>query len=174
MIWDLSSRKKLHVIREQAVTDVAFSRDGRTLVTTQLDGRVVMWDVESGRELMSLGTDADLLTACELSPDGNTLAACSEQSRVWLWHVATMDEIDRHPVTVDALYQQGLNQYRDGALKAAANTLRAVLRMQSASLPQDESAMKRTRTELAKVLKEQANTLDSESSPNKAFQHRLE
>src|SRR5262245_20458833 len=57
---------------------VAFSRDGRTLIASggrgAALGRVVGWNVASGRRLFEVGNEDDSILAADLSPDQRTVA----------------------------------------------------------------------------------------------------
>ncbi|REJ96740.1 MAG: WD40 repeat domain-containing protein, partial [Planctomycetota bacterium] len=55
-MWDSESGKELAVLRghEGGVNDVAFSPDGRRVVSRSNDGTVRVWDAESGEELAVL------------------------------------------------------------------------------------------------------------------------
>ena len=67
---------------------LAFSPDGRTLVSTGADRTVRVWDPVTAQELFILkGHEARVRTAA-FSPDGTILATGSEDSVIKLWRAS--------------------------------------------------------------------------------------
>ena len=69
------------------VWTLAFSPDGKTLASGSADNNVVIWDVPTGEDLMTLKHNGTV-EALRFSPDGRLLASAShEPSRgsVCLW-----------------------------------------------------------------------------------------
>ena len=151
-VWDFQSLAKCHVMREESVAAVEFSRDSRTLITARLDGKVVMWNVETGMELMTIVTGSNVLSGCKLALDDRKLAVCSWQSEIWLWDVASIEKIDQHPLTLAALTEQGISQNKDGKFEDAERSLSRVFRTLAAS-PSDDANIKSIRAELSKSLR---------------------
>ena len=73
------------------VTSVSFSPDGATLASGSLDGRTILWDVESRGLIATLNGDG--VTSVSFSPDGALLASGSWDGRVTLWNVETREQI---------------------------------------------------------------------------------
>jgi WD40 repeat protein len=74
------------------LTTAAFSPDGGTLATIGNDQRVVLWDVRSGQERLSLLGDGSPITAIAFAPDGRTLAAIGGGDRITLWDALSGQE----------------------------------------------------------------------------------
>src|SRR5262249_3904588 len=76
-----------------AVTGLAFGRDGRTLVTTGQDRRILVWDLLSGKETASFSSPpypTGRIGCTVLSPDGAALATAGlTDPTVRLWDLAT-------------------------------------------------------------------------------------
>ncbi len=79
------------------VTGVAFSPDGRQLVSGSWDRTVKFWDVISGQELGSLDRDKKGVQALAFSRDGRWLAVESSNNTVTVWDAVTEREIRTFP-----------------------------------------------------------------------------
>jgi WD40 repeat protein len=75
----------------------AFSPDGKHVATTCDDGRLRLWDAESGALVQSLEHDEPPAMALAFSPDGTVLAT-SDPSSVNLWRIADGQRLMRAPV----------------------------------------------------------------------------
>ena len=73
---------------------LAFSSDGQRLVSTRLDGSVVVWDLGSGRSVAEIEENFTWIGALALSPDDRLLATGSEEPVVNLCDLATGRRID--------------------------------------------------------------------------------
>jgi WD40 repeat protein len=77
--------------RVDPVSCLAFSPDGKTLALggpIERGGRLLLWDLASGKESKSLETPA-AVDCLAFSPDGKTLAAHGSHRDVLLWDVRT-------------------------------------------------------------------------------------
>ncbi|OJW20252.1 MAG: hypothetical protein BGO49_04955 [Planctomycetales bacterium 71-10] len=73
------------------VQALAFSPDGKALVSGSHDGTVRRWDPATGREIAryAMAGDGPILDAVAVSPDGKTIAACATDGGIQTWDVAT-------------------------------------------------------------------------------------
>src|SRR4051812_46670307 len=63
-----------------AVLRLAFTPDRRTLVTSHDDGRLLVWDVNTGKPIgTALTVESDTYAAAVLAPDGSRLFAVSDR-----------------------------------------------------------------------------------------------
>jgi WD40 repeat protein len=77
------------------VAGVAFSPDGRSLVTSSFDGSARLWDVATGKEVRRfLGHQGEAFGAA-FSPDGRYVATSGADGTARLWEVATGLEVRR-------------------------------------------------------------------------------
>ncbi|MFF3713969.1 nSTAND1 domain-containing NTPase [Streptomyces phaeochromogenes] len=81
-------RKTFQHLDRTSVVRVAFSPDGHTLATGDLDGRVFLWDTGTGRLRNKLRAYDGLFDAMAFSRDGRTLAT-SYDGTVRIWDTGT-------------------------------------------------------------------------------------
>jgi WD40 repeat protein len=73
-IWDAAGGALLHTLNHPTqVFGVAFSRDGRSLVSVTRGKTALIWDAATGRRLNSLKTPNEHLYSATFSPDGRYL-----------------------------------------------------------------------------------------------------
>jgi WD40 repeat protein len=70
---------------------VAFSPDGKRIISGSMAGTVKVWDSATGAELMTLREHSDRIWSVAFSPDGKTIAAGTEETgddSIRLWESA--------------------------------------------------------------------------------------
>jgi len=73
------------------VLAVAFSKDGKTLVSTDFQGKTIFWDTESGKQKKETSFQGLILYSLSLSPDGKYLSAGGRDQAVILYDGKKMD-----------------------------------------------------------------------------------
>jgi RNA polymerase sigma factor (sigma-70 family) len=86
-LWDVAAGQRLaHLEVVNAQESVCFSPDGRTLLTTDLEGVIHLWEVATGQERHRLaGHLPGEIGALAMSADGRTLASGGYDSQVLVW-----------------------------------------------------------------------------------------
>jgi WD40 repeat protein len=96
------------------VDSLAFSPDAKLLAAGGHNGKVKVWELETGKALHSLGAEEDGVPAVAFSPDGRTLAAApglvAKQIRLWEMPSGTA----RKPIDQDGWGLRGLFFSPDG------------------------------------------------------------
>ena len=88
VVWDAATGREVRTLRGHArrVFCVAFSRDGRQIVSAGDDRCVRIWDAATGRELRLLRGHSSAVVAVAFSPDGSRIASAEARTgtvKVW-------------------------------------------------------------------------------------------
>ena len=124
-LWDVASGTELKSLtgHQTQIWSVSYSPDGKTLATASedntletvlatgstdgsTDNTVKLWDVASGREIMSLSGHQYSVNSVSFSPDGKTLASAGWDSTVKLWDVASgtqLKSLSGHQASVSSV-----------------------------------------------------------------------
>ena len=91
-IWDMSSKKIVHFLvgHSDPVNSVTFSPDGQILASGSKNGSVKLWDVNSGKEMLTIseqsnGDSLSEITSVAFSSDGRLLASSNMGGIVTIW-----------------------------------------------------------------------------------------
>ncbi len=95
LVWDTALQEPELVLsgHENDVNSVAWSPDGKQLLTASLDGTARTWDGESGKELLLLKTHEGALQTATWSPDGRHLVTGGENGQACIWDVSSGDQV---------------------------------------------------------------------------------
>src|SRR5262245_47108300 len=72
-----------------SVTSVAFTADGKSIVSGSWDKTIKLWEVTTGKDRLTFKGHSDYVTAVALSEDGRLLASGSYDRTVKLWDAST-------------------------------------------------------------------------------------
>lgn len=87
VLWDALTDTKLVRLKHSAqVWSLAFSPDGRWLVSTHDDGSILLWDVAEREQAASFNGHTASVHAVAFSPDGKRIASVGEDRSVIVWN----------------------------------------------------------------------------------------
>lgn len=107
-IWDLAASGRrvfnLPTSFTGAVNVLAFAPSGLTLATGHYDGRIILWDLFTGTQTLSMQTDG-VVDSLAFNPDGTLLASGSgfDDQSIRLWNPATGDLLNTLPGHTNAV-----------------------------------------------------------------------
>jgi WD40 repeat protein len=92
-VWSVATGKVVFpALKIPHVADVAFSPDGKHIVTAGAEPALKIWDATTGAGLRPLEEDTDVLSLVAFSRDGKTLATAGAYRTVKLWDMAALAE----------------------------------------------------------------------------------
>ncbi len=77
------------------ITDARFDRDARRLVTASKDGAAIVWDLETGQEIIRLLGHEGNVESASFSPDGEQIVTSGSDGTVRIWDASTGLEMMR-------------------------------------------------------------------------------
>ncbi len=87
-LWDVHTRKEIGTLEHGTwVLAVAFSPDGRMLVTGDESGHINIWDVQTQQRVVQPNGDFTAVYTLMFSPDGKILASGGYEQKIELWKV---------------------------------------------------------------------------------------
>jgi WD40 repeat protein len=94
-LWEVASGRELQKLQghSDSVSSIAFSSDGKRLVSGSFDHSIKVWDLSNGTELSTLKGHASLVACVAFSPDNKIVASGSEDETIRLWDVASGTEL---------------------------------------------------------------------------------
>jgi WD40 repeat protein len=104
-VWDVRSQRQAFALPAgQEYFAVAFSPDGRHLVTGRLNGAVQVWDARTGQPVGTgtLGTHDREIRGIVFTRDGKHLASASPDGEVKLWDATHLDTKQEPRLTLRA------------------------------------------------------------------------
>ena len=93
-VWDAATGQELlNLPFTENVRGVAFSPDGRRLVTGSHKGKVKAWDAATGEDLLTIRAHNGVITSVAFSPDGQRMVSSSWDKTARVWDAATGQEL---------------------------------------------------------------------------------
>ena len=97
-VWKLPEMKPLDGFQPEGrplASAAAFLSNGEKLVTGLWDGQIVLWDVQSGRKVSTIGSHNAWISDIVLSPDENTFASTSADRVINVWDASNYRQIGK-------------------------------------------------------------------------------
>ncbi len=91
-IWDAATGRQIRQLTGSGSIQflaVTFSPDGRRVISGGRDGQAEIWDVDSGRRVLSLVAHVGPVTSAVYSPDGALVATSADDGTLRLWDAST-------------------------------------------------------------------------------------
>jgi WD40 repeat protein/tRNA A-37 threonylcarbamoyl transferase component Bud32 len=86
VLWDAATQTRLaRLICSTEVWGLAFSPDGKWLVSSHEDGSIALWDVSERAPVANFNEHSAAVRAVAFSPDGRRLASASEDRSIIVW-----------------------------------------------------------------------------------------
>jgi len=97
-IWDAGAGTLIRTIRSaEPIQRAVFSQDERLAVTASSDGPVLVWDLDSGREIGRLAGHDRWITTLDLSSDGRYALSGAYDQTIRIWDLSQMMPDKRPP-----------------------------------------------------------------------------
>jgi WD40 repeat protein/class 3 adenylate cyclase/tRNA A-37 threonylcarbamoyl transferase component Bud32 len=94
-LWSVGTQRELATLRghKWEIAQLAFSPEGKLLVSASIDNTARLWDIATGRQLFVFQGHQSGIHTVAFSPDGRTIATGSTDETVKLWNVATGQQL---------------------------------------------------------------------------------
>jgi WD40 repeat protein len=95
-LWNWQTRQSAGRLRgSRAFHSVAFSPDGRRLVSGGNQGILILWDVSTEQEIARFGTGvSSILNSVQFSPDGNMICTIDGDGSAYFWRAPSFEKIN--------------------------------------------------------------------------------
>ena len=107
VLWDAATQtKRARMTHDREVWGLAFSPDGKWLVSSHEDGALMLWDAAEREPVANFNEHSAAVRSLAFSPDGKRLASASEDRSIIVWLVESGEKeatLIEHDTRVTAL-----------------------------------------------------------------------
>ncbi|MEB3343109.1 S-layer homology domain-containing protein [Okeania sp.] len=84
-VWDVETWKVRYTLEKhsQAIKAIALAPNGKILASSSEDGKINLWDIDSGKLLRSIEGDGAIV----FSPDSQQLVSVAENDKIQIWQI---------------------------------------------------------------------------------------
>ncbi len=123
-LWDTRTGEAFTIFTQHTwiIDALAFSPDGKTLISGSWNDTIKAWSVETGGSRVTLRGHLGWVGVVAFSPDGSTLASGSSNHAIQLWNMKSQQSyttLEAHPF---AFHVWGLTFSADGQLLVSGST----------------------------------------------------
>ncbi len=88
-LWDISTGKEIKTFKghSEAVNSVAFSPDGKYIISGSMDNTLKLWDIEKGKKIKTFKGHSEPVNSVSFSPDGKYVISGSSDNTIKLWDI---------------------------------------------------------------------------------------
>jgi len=132
-VWDIRYEKPpISLIgHSRPISTIAFSPDGKRLVSASHDKTIRIWNVETGRALKSLIGHQEIVKSAFFSPDGKRVVSTSRDHTIRIWDVSSGKELQKWQVDVDYGYEYAI--YSSDGKQILAYSICGIIRVLEAT-----------------------------------------
>ncbi len=124
-LWKLLHTEKFTLHHQAWVPTVVYTPDGKTILTGSRDGRIEMWDAQSGQSLGLFAVFSEGVYKLLISNDGKKLVVDGNYGRVGIWDFASRRIIaELPPVKLSQTYPAFSPDSKRLALKANGSPIK--------------------------------------------------
>ena len=113
-------------VHRNTVNEIAFSPDGKTIVSCGYDNTIRFWDVEQGTHLRKIDTDQKAIYDMAISPNGQTLTGMSRTS-INQWNVETGKKLQTRQAPDNFGWLMSMALSPDGTMAATCGNSSRIL-----------------------------------------------
>ncbi|MBX3080515.1 MAG: protein kinase [Anaerolineae bacterium] len=90
-LWDATTGEALRTFKGHSgpVNSLAFSPDGKLLISTSDDTTLMLWDVLTGKDVRTFKKHTDAVNSAVFLPDGKLAISASTDTSLLLWNIET-------------------------------------------------------------------------------------
>jgi WD domain, G-beta repeat len=113
-VWDVRTGERLCTLgHTSAVHCIAVSGDGQLLASGSSDGKIKLWNLETGTLVRSLTGHQGAVQALAISPDGRQLISASQDAKLGIWDLEQGQLIAMVSAHTEAITSLAMNWERN-------------------------------------------------------------